>query len=821
MTDRYALLSLYRSLTRHKLYAVLNIGGLAVGVAVFLVLGLYVRFETSFERWLPHHDQIYLIQTELHLPGSPFNGAYPGSMAGMLEQLRQDFPRLTGTRIRGGAGAGSVMRDGVAQRENVAQVDPSLFDVFDLPMVKGDGRRALADPSAALVSRSAARKYFGSADPIGQTMTIGFDGPQLFRVAGVFEDLPANSDLRAAILTPIPRTPPPMRWDWYRWGAIGVTTFVRFPSRAAADGFAARLPAFLKRHATQGLGPDPNAILSLPLLPLTDLHLQPPGAESASRVATLVTLAIVGVLTLLIAIVNYVNLATARAGLRAREVAMRKVVGASRAALVAHFLGEALLASTLATLGGLILAELALPFVNANAGLSLTMPYAVLVPALVALAIGIGLVAGFYPAMLLSRFPAAAVLASARSPGGGQAGGRLREMLVVVQFGLAIALLTGTIVLLEQTRHLRQVDLGFRRDGLIAVPSFAADDLAPQQRQALLAAVRALPGVVAVATADAAAGGGNPGNGDDAGGGEGGAGIDIVAMPGHPGPGLTMLRFNVGPDFFRVYGPRLLAGRLLDDAHRRDDATDWTKGKDGFNVVIDRAAATALGFRSAQAAVGRTIGGNQPRTIVGVIDPMRFFSPRSPRQPSVYYYFPAIPPRATATIRFQGDPRTVLAAVGDAWRRIAPQVPVIADPVTRRLANFYAADDRTARLLGVAALLAVAIACIGLWGLAAFNAARRMHEIGIRKVLGASSTDIARLLVGQFLRPVLVANLIAWPLAFTGLRLWLAGFSDRIALSPLHFLAASALALLIAIATILVQALRASRAAPGWALRHD
>ena len=816
MTDRYALLSLYRSLTRHKLHAALNIGGLAVGVAVFLVLGLYVRFETSFERWLPHHDQIYLIQTELHLPGSPFNGAYPGSMAGMLEQLRQDFPGLAGTRIRGGAGAGSVMRGGIAQREDVAQVDASFFDVFDLPMVAGDGRRALADPSAALVSRSAARRYFGSADPIGQTMTIGFDGPQVFRVAGVFEDLPANTDLRAAILTPIPRTPPPMRWDWYRWGTAALSTFVRFPTRAAADDFAAKLPAFLRRRVGHDFGPDPNAILSLPLLPLTDLHLQPPGAESASRVATLVTLGIVGVLALLIAIVNYVNLATARAGLRAREVAMRKVVGASRAALVAQFMAEAILASALATLGGLILTELALPFVNATAGLSIRLPYLTLLPWLIVLTILVGLVAGLYPALLLSRFPAASVLASARMPGGGRAGRRLREMLVVVQFGLATALLTGTLVLTAQTRHLRQADLGFRRDGLLALPSFAADDLAREQRQALLAAFRAIPGVVAVGTADA-----TPGNGVGNASEQGGAGVDIIAMPGRSGPGLSVLRINTGPDFFRVYAPRLLAGRRLDDAHRRDDATDWTKGQDGFNVVVDRTAAAALGFRSAQAAIGRTVGGAQPRTIVGVIEPLRFFSPRRPLSPTLYFYYPATPPRGLATLRYTGDARATQMAVAAAWHRIAPQVPLVAEPVDRRLREFYAADDRAARLLAAGALLAVAIACIGLWGLAAFNAARRMHEIGIRKVLGASSADIARLLTGQFLRPVVIANLIAWPLAFVGLRLWLAGFSDRIALSPLYFLSASLLALLIAVATILVQSLRASRAAPAWALRHD
>ena len=184
--NRFAFLMLYRSLTRHKLYAALNIGGLAMGIAVFLVLSLYVRFETSYEKWLPRHDDIYRVQTELHLPGSALNGAYPGTMAGMLEQMRQDFPGLIGTRIRGGKAGGSVLRGDDATKEDVAQVDPSFFEIFDLPMVRGDGARGLADPAGALISRSAARKFFGATDPIGQTMTIAVAAPAPLSYRGHF-----------------------------------------------------------------------------------------------------------------------------------------------------------------------------------------------------------------------------------------------------------------------------------------------------------------------------------------------------------------------------------------------------------------------------------------------------------------------------------------------------------------------------------------------------------------------------------------------------------------------------------------------------------
>jgi putative ABC transport system permease protein len=805
----FALATLYRSITRHKLYAALNIGGLAVGIAVCLVLGLYVRFELSFERWLPRHRELYLVQTELHLPGSPFNGAYPGTMAGMLEQMRADFPDLVGTRIRGGKDGGSVLRGGEALRMDVGQVDPSFFDVFALRMVRGNGARALADPSAALISRSAARTLFGALDPVGETLTIAVDAPQAYRIAGVFEDLPANTDLQVSILIPIPRKPPPAEWTWYKWGTASVSTFLRFPSAIAARSFEAKMPAFIRRHAGQDLGPAPDKVISLPLLPITRIHLQPSGAESASRTLTITTLGLVGALTLLIAIVNYVNLATARAGLRAREVAVRKVLGADRASLVRQFLGEAILMVALAALAGLILTELGLPLVNAAGGLSLVIPYSLVVPLLAALALLVGVVAGFYPALLLSTFPAAAVLASARAPGGGRAGTRVREALVVVQFGLAIAFIVSTIVLGAQAAHVRRSDLGFRREGLIVVPSLADRRIFPDQSRPILAAFRRLPSVVSAGAGSVGAGGDGAGN------------IDLIEVPGRAGPGVSIMAVSVGPDFFRTYAPRLLAGRVFNDQHSADDASDWTKWKQGRNIVINRFAAEALGFRSPADAVGQTVGGALPRTIIGVIDPLRFFSPRTPHQAIYYQYHRDMPPTPVAAIRFTGDPRVMLDRVRETWRRFSPEVPLVAETADRRLARFYEADDQAARLFGIGTSLAVLIACVGLCGLASFNTARRVKEIGIRKTLGASSADIARLLVLQFLRPVLLANLIAWPLAYAAMRTWLAGFGDRIALSPLYFIGATLLAIAIAVFTVLGQSLRASRAAPGWALRHD
>lgn len=675
-------------------------------------------------------------------------------------------------------------------------------------MSRGDGRNALASPTNALISESVARKYFGTTDPVGQTLTVATDAQTNYQIAGVFRDLPKTSDLRLSILIPLPRTPPSE--NWFHWGSTSLQTFLRFDTPAAARAFTQTMPSFVNRRGLADLGKNAWDTQRIAILPIDRLHLEPTGSQSASRKITVVTLGLVGLLTLLIAVVNYVNLATARAGLRAREVAMRKVLGADRATLVRQFLGEAVLTVIVAGLTGLILAEVGLPLVNAAGGLSLSIPYALVVPALAILAVVVGIAAGFYPAVLLSRFPAAAVLASARSPGGGRTGTRTREALVVLQFALAIAFMIGTTVLVAQTRHVRQSDLGFRREGLLVLLSMRDSLVDSAQRRAVIAAIRDLPGVTGVAVGNTAVGGSGEDNSDN------------VPLPGIAGPGPSLRWSIVGPAFFRVYGTRVLAGRVFDEAHRADDDLSRAKGVP-IAIVINRRAVTVLGFRSPENAVGRTVGGDRPRAIIGVVDDMRFSSPREPNSAAYYIYYrePERTGTAVASIRFAGDPRAMLDAVRTVWRRTVPQVPFAADTADTRLNAFYETDDRATRLFGIGAALAVLIGCVGLWGLASFNTARRIREIGIRKTLGASSADIVTLLVGQFLRPVLIANLIAWPLAFLAMRTWLAGFDDRITLSPFYFVGASLLALAIAMLTVLGQSLRASRAAPAWALRHD
>jgi putative ABC transport system permease protein len=573
---------------------------------------------------------------------------------------------------------------------------------------------------------------------------------------------------------------------------------------------------------TEQPGP-PHTWATLRIAPLLGEHLTDPTAAM-----TVTALGAVGALTLLLAAINYVNLATARAGLRAREVALRKVMGATGGKLIIQFMAEAVATVVLAALIGLALCELALPGVNAAGGLSLKLDYlrdSWLWATLLGVIVVVGFGAGLYPALILSRFQPAAVLAASRSPGGGRASGRVREVLVAFQFAVAVAFTTATLVMVSQTYFVRHMDRGFSRDGVVVVPTFALSGLTDIQRNSLLTAWRALPGVVS-----ATASGDRPGDEFIL--------SNHVKQPGAPGEGPRVFQAEVGPYFFETYGAHLIAGRWPDLGHGADflPSNPWPVGQDARttnsplimrNVVLNARAITALGFHSPEDAIGKLIVskqsvGLQPFTVIGVVSDIRFNAPRFPLPPIAYIATGADILSAQAAVRYSGtDPHAIQDRLAAAWRQIAPTEPFEAKTIDQALQPYYKYDEQNSRLFTIGALLAVGIGCVGLYGLASFNTARRVKEIGIRKTLGASTGDILKLLIGQFLRPVILANLVAWPLAWWVMHGYLSGFDQRIALTPAYFLAATALTLLIAVATVGGQAYAVARAEPAKALRHE
>ena len=797
-------LTFYRVTVRHPLYAGLNMLGLSFGIAVFITLSLYARFETSFENWVPNADRIYDLGTLWTLQGRPAQQTTT-SMGGLIDQLHEDYPDLVATRVWELSANMHLGADVVREKEQL--VDPDFFKLFDLPLVAGDKNGAL-EPGRIMLTESMARKYFGRTDVIGETLRFDDVAPGTYTISAVLRDLPHNTDRNfdfVRLLTP--ESHKDMNDYWAHWGSTTLLTFVRFETQVEADRFQDGMDAFVDRKgaAESRPGIPYHTIEALRLLKLRNLHLR--DAQSAAAV---VTLALVGLLSFFIAAINFINLATARAGMRAREVAVRRTLGATLTDLRLQFLGEALLTTLASAIAGLSIVELCLPVINAAGGLDISLDYRQhggFLAALLLAVLALGLVAGIYPAFVLSGFRPAQVLASSRSPSGGRAGIRLREALVVIQFAVVIAFFVLTWGFQRQIDHMKTADLGFRRAGLMIVP---ADDsgLTVPMKQALKTAFEQVPGVTLVGFGNSAAGDDDLTNGTN------------VKLPGDTGAETNLTYSTIGPNFFAAYDVKLLAGRLLDEAHGDVVSSDEAAP---VNIVISRKAMEELQIKTPEEAIGKVAySGKQPLQIVGVIETLMFRSPKDETLPMYYYFNRELKSNQMFAVRYEGvsepEMRRRLSA---AWQSAAPEVPAGPISAQENMDKYYKADTERSHLFGIGALVAALVGCIGLYGMASFSTSRRMLEVAVRKILGASRGAIIGLLVGQFLRPVLLANVIAAPVGYLVLSNWLQQFNDRIAISVVPFLAGGGTALLVALGTVSALAFASANTRPGYALRHE
>ncbi len=808
----------YRSFTRHPLYALLNLVGLSFGIAVFITLGLFFRFETTFDRWLPNIGRLSVVEMHWTINGVPAIPS-PYTSGGILEDLRTDYQAI-GTRIRP---ENITVHSGTqVTQETEELVDANFFAVTGLGLLAGDTATALDAPDKVVLSREMLTRYFPGVSPaaaIGKVVRLtGSEGTNNYRISGVAETPPDNSDISIDFMHALTPAYMAASQGWHNYGSQRLTTLI-LSDPATVAHLGPLMSGFVDHHAAKDFAPDiPHKVMRISFYPLRKLHLQDPKTRT-----NVYTLGIVGLLAFFIAAINYVNLATARAGMRAREVAVRKTLGATQGMLRSQFLCEAALTTIIAALIGLSLVELSLPLINAAGGLGLKLDYVAeglplaLACAFILLA---GLAAGLYPAFVLAAFKPAQVLASSRTPAGGRWALRTREALVVVQFAVVVAFFIMIAGFFAQLRHIKSADLGFRPDGVLVTGSTWDAAITDGQRDAILSAFRATPGVVSV-TAGQTAPGDDTENDSTS-----------IAPDGYTGPTKSITWVITGPDYFTTYGGHLAAGRWLDAAHGDDEyphdtAADFqqrTVLPKVINVLVNRQSLPLLGFASPQAALGHMATFNAIRRvrIVGVIENMRFHTLKD-RLPSTLYVFEPKPyDHAVTGIRYAGVPEAVMRArLTAAWRRIEPDVPFTSKSALDNLDKYYKADRNRSNLFSIGAGIAALIGCIGLYGMAAFNTSRRSREIGLRKVLGASSGQVTGLLVGQFLRPVILANIIAWPLAYLALSQWLSQFDDAVAISPLYFVAATVGAVLIALVTVGGLALINARAEPGKALRHD
>ncbi len=819
----------FRALTRSRTYAFINIFGLALGLAACLMLLIYVRYETGYDRWLPGAERTYQVQSVgVAEDGEPV--PQQGAHGIVAETLAGDFPQIEA--ISRAEGVEPVfLRDGEATFAPMFLVEPDFFRIVELPFLRGDPRTALAGMDALVLSRTEAMNRFGSIDIIGETVTAVRRGEQYnLRVTGVFEDLPRNSHMEFAMFGRVSDRDK----EECGWGCVNGYVYLKLRPGANPEDINRGLAAWERRTIPPvdvgGEQVSEGDLFDWRLVNVRDVHLS--GADGplerpGNDRRTIVTFTIVALLILAMAAINFVNLATARASQRAREVALRKVLGARRNQLVAQFLGESMLITGLAMLIALAAVELGLPYLSAFLNSDLEVEYlgtgGILLP-VVALWLLVGLAGGIYPAFYLSRYQPAAVLKANQSSAETPGTGRLRNALVIGQFAISIGLIICTMIVYAQTMFAQNSDLGFQREGLIQVANMSRAQVIPQT-ETLMREIARVDGVESVAASNMRVATQQTLNTN-------------VRVPGRGEP-VLLGWYSTHPDFFRTMGLRLLAGRTLSRQFANDSA--WTPYEPeeavepaqraiaarGVNIVVNQLGAERLGFRDPAEAIGRQVMvdmyseevGLTPATIVGVVANSRFRSIREPIEPTAFYDRGIY---ANLAIRYRSsNPESVRQNIERVWDRLAPEVPFEGEFADDQLAELYATDAARGKTFAGFAALAVVIACLGLFGLAAFTAERRTREIGIRKVFGARSRDIVRLLAWQFSKPVIVANLIAWPVAWWVMRDWLNTFDARIDLGPAPFVVAGLIALAIAIGTVSGHALRVSRTNPINALRYE
>ena len=826
-----------RALRSSPLYAGINVLGLAVGMAACLVLLLYVRFELSYDQWLPQAERVYQLQTRWQGPDIPTDDSQetPYRLAG---ELKRDFPQIE-------AAASVFPRSPIVKVGNEVSIvdkawiaDPSLFDVLEFPFAAGSRESALAAPNSVVLSGAQAERLFGSENALGKTLPVTISG-QVYplKVTGILGRFPEATHFNVDMIVRLDRamfTGVEFLFDLWTSGT-GIS-YVKLKPGASAEAINAALPAFEKRLIPPNAvadGVEPHETVAFSLANVRDVHLgkaqssaQRPGNDPR-RIATFTTIAL---LLLGMSCVNFVNLTTARSTLRAREVALRKVVGARRRQLVAQFIVESTLVAAVGMVFALAAVELLTPFLRPYLSSALDFTYtgeAGILGLILAATLAVGILSGLYPALILSSFRPATILKANKSSHEPPGKGRLRNILVVGQFSVSIALIVCTAVVYAQTSFVLNRDIGFQKHGLLAVDSVYRSQIEEGTRHAFLDRAARLPGVRSIARTNLV-----PPNG--------GFSRRNFQVPGQT-PQLIG-DYYVSPGYFATLGVPILAGREFSAEVARDEVPQTpyeAQNEDearlqrdfidrGLNVVINEAAVLKLGFGTPAQALGKTISadlidtkaGLIPANVVGVVGDARFQSAREAVEPSIFIYDPAN--FNAALVRYDGvAPSRLVSQLDSVWKPMIGDVPLVTRFVDEQIAALYERDVLEGQMFALFSALAMLVGCLGLFGLAAFSAQRRTREIGLRKVLGARTTDIVRLMLWQFTRPVLVANLIAWPIAWWVMRDWLNDFSERIALGPTWFVAAGVIALVIAWATVAALSVRVARLNPIHALRYE
>lgn len=815
LSIRIAMLKNYLTIAQRNLrkrpgFTLINISGLAVGLACCLLIGLYIANELSYDRFHSKLDRMYrlkFVNTAMGEQPDPGDYRVWGSAA-IAPLMQTDFPEVE-TTVRLSGQHTILLRRGTLsfQEENYLYADSTFFDVFDFELLRGNPETVLAEPRSIVLTETAAQRYFGDEDPIGQTLRFGSnddDDQFLYTVNGVMADTPANSHIQFDILLSMisfeQRAPDYM---FNSWGYVDFFTYVLLRPEATPEEIQAKFPGFVQTYLGDGpQSQNPPRDFHLKLEPMEEAYLAPTAGRllgPQGNPHNLYVFGVIGLFVLLIACINFTNLSTARSVERAREVGVRKAVGAERQALVRQFLTEAALMTLLATAIAFVVAYALLPAFNAFTGKAipgqLLMHPWVLVT-LLGGALVVGLLAGAYPAFVLSAYQPVQVLKGAFQSSRG--GTRLRQTLVILQFSISIVLIAATLIVFQQLQFMQNETLGFEKEQQLVL-DFGGDGAVLQQRRAIIDALTRVSGVEEVSAARSVPGGYRPG-----------AGTTIESPTGDMVQGVPYL-FEVDFGFIEQLDLAFVAGRPFNPAF----ASDSTEA-----LIINEATARRYGYADPTAALGKRFEQwGRSGEIIGVIKDFHHESLQKDISPLTFRWSPFVG-QFLIKVNTENLPQTI-AALETKWREVAPHRPYLYSFLDADFDALYHTERQFGSLFGVFAGLAIVIACLGLFGLATFTAQQRTKEVGVRKVLGASTAGLVRLLAMDFLKLVGIAFVAAVPLTYFGMQEWLNGFSYRTALGVEVFALAGIIAVLIAIITVAYQAIRAATSNPVDALRYE
>lgn len=800
MIKNYLKIAL-RNLLKYRSFSIINIAGVAIGLACFLLLALYVRDELSYDRHHVNADRIYrLSRTFLSKDGTAsLRLGHAAPPFGAL--IRQDFPEVeevvrlleTGALVRYG--------EHLFNEENLFAAEQNIFKVFSFNVVNGNPDKALENPFSIMFSRPMAEKYFGKENPLGKIVRL--DNQLDYTVTGVFEPMPAQSHFHPNFLVSFSTLNDPRVYGAEglrsNWGNNSFSTFLLLPQNYDPQKLIKAFPAFQNRH----IDPKASTWSILDLTKLTDIHLHShldSEIEANGDIQYVYLFSAIAIFILIIACINYMNLATAKSATRAKEVGMRKVIGALRSQLVGQFLSESILLVVVSVVIAVMIVAFSLPALNNFTQKQLTF-HSLLDPVFVSILLSItlftGVIAGSYPAFFMTSFQPMGVLkgkiASALK------NGTLRQTLVVAQFAIAVVLIISTAVVYSQMKYIKNHKLGYSKDQVVI---FSMPDDSATNVESIKQQLKENSNIQEIGRSSRIPSGRLLDS------------WDAYVMKGDTmAPTEIVIKsLSVDEDFIPAYQIEMAAGRNFS----RDFPTDRTNG-----FVLNETAVRLLGWKKPADAIGAAFGyGSIKGQIIGVTRDYHFESLHQKVVPIAMFYQPGRLGRVSVSISGSNLPQAI-AHIESVWKSRFPQVPFQYEFLDQRFGRLYATEQTQQVLFGIFAGIAIFISCLGLLGLSMFMAELRTKEIGVRKVLGASVGSIVTLLSRDFLKLVIIAIIIASPIAWYGMRHWLQDFAYHTEINGWVFVLAAIISIGIALFTVSFQSIKAALMNPVRSLRSE